>query len=325
MTAVAQASLAQGRQRKRARNSRAKRETLSFYLFISPWIFGFVFLEVIPLLVGLASSLTNFSGLFDPKTLKWVGAANYVRAFQDPDAVWGLQRTGVYTAFTVPMGLLLAFFLAVLLSQKVRARGFFGVCYYIPGVVPIVGSSWIWRLLMDKNFGLVNAAVSAIWPGRAINWLSSYPMQVLWVLSLWAGIGGSVVIFLAALQSVPRELQEAALIDGAGSFQEFRYVTAPLVTPVIFYQFVTGIIGSLQTAIAPILLAGVKVGGIPPRGSYTYMVHVIRQNFSLSRFGYAAALVWLLFVLILALTLVVFRTQRYWVFYEFEQEGGKAK
>jgi multiple sugar transport system permease protein len=147
---------------------------------------------------------------------------------------------------------------------------------------------------------------------------------VLIALTLWMGVGGGMVIFLAGLQGVPTELKDAAQMDGANRFETFRFITLPLLTPVVFFQLILGIIGSLQTLVAPMLLAGGSLSTMPPRDNYLYLVHVYLQVFANQRFGYGTALLWLLFIVIVVLSVVVFRSSRYWVYYETETEGGKG-
>jgi multiple sugar transport system permease protein len=310
------------------RGTRARREARWFYLFISPWLLGFVCLSLFPLIFALLISFTNYDGL-NLATLKFLGLGNYLRALQDRNAIFALQRTATFALVSVPLNLLCSFCIALMLTrERLRARGVFRTLFYLPSIIPIVATVWIWRLIMDGNFGLVNGLLSLIRPGTAIAWLVDYPTMVLIILSLWISTGGAMIIFMAGLQGVPSELEEAALIDGANLFQMFRAITLPLVTPVVFYQLILGIIFSLQILIEPILLTGIGstnnlMTTIPPRPNYMYMVHVYNQIFSNQRFGYGAALLWLLFLLTLALTLIVFRTSRYWVYYEVEQEGAQ--
>jgi multiple sugar transport system permease protein len=311
------------------RSSRAQREARWFYLFISPWLLGFVCLSLFPLLFALFISFTNYDGL-NLTSLKFLGLGNYLRALQDRNAIFALQRTAIFALMSVPLNLLVSFCIALVLTrERLRAHGVFRTLFYLPSIIPIVAAVWIWRLIMDRNFGLVNGVLSLIRPGTAVAWLVDYPTMVLIILSLWISTGGAMIIFMAGLQGVPKEFEEAALIDGANVFQMFRAITLPLVTPVVFYQLILGIIFSLQVLIEPILLTGIgNTNGlmttIPPRPNYLYMVHVYNQIFSNQRFGYGAALLWLLLLLTLALTLIVFRTSRYWVYYEVEQEGART-
>lgn len=303
------------------RNRRAAR-SLAFYAMISPWLIGFLVLGVIPLVVGLLASFTNYDGL-NVDAYKWIGMRNYNRIFQDSEALAAFQRTLLWSALNVPIWLVLSFTLALILNQGIRARGFFRTIFYLPSIIPAVGAVWAWRLLLDPNNGVVNAIISIFRPGTAILWTTDYALQSLTMMSVWQGAGVGMVIFLAGLQGIPRELEEAAHLDGASKLQVFRHVTIPLMTPVIFFQLVLAIIGSLQQFALPMLLAGGRMGSVPPRAAYFFVVHVMRQIFTFSRFGYGLALMWVLFVIVVVLTVIVFRTSRFWVFYEVEMEGKK--
>jgi multiple sugar transport system permease protein len=303
---------------RRRTRGRAWRETRSFYLFVAPWLIGFAVLGVFPLVLGLATSFTNYDG-FNLEQIKIVGAANYARALGDGEARFALGRTVFYTALSVPLGIVLALAIAIMLNQRVPGRGAFRTLFYLPTIVPIVATVWVWKIFLDQNFGLLNAAIAVFSPNAAIRWLVDYPTFALIALTLWMGVGGGMVILLAGLQGVPPELKDAAQIDGAGRLGVFRYVTLPLLTPVIFFQLIMGIIGALQTLVAPLLLAGGSLSTMPPRDNYFYLIHVYIQVFANQRFGYGTALLWLLFLVIVILSALVFRSSRYWVYYETDQ------
>jgi multiple sugar transport system permease protein len=308
---------------RRRRRGRRWRETRSFYLFVAPWLIGFVVLGIFPLVLGLATSFTNYDG-FNLDHVKFLGLANYVRAVGDGEAIVALGRTVYYTVLSVPSGIVLALAIALMLNQNIPARGGFRTLFYLPTVVPIVATVWVWKIFLDQNFGLLNAGLGLVFPNAAVRWLVDYPTFVLIALTLWMGVGGGMVIFLAGLQGVPSELKDAAQIDGAERWETFRFITLPLLTPVVFFQLIMGIIGSLQTLVAPLLLAGGSLSAMPPRDNYLYLIHVYLQVFANQRFGYGTALLWLLFVIIVLLSVLVFRSSRYWVYYETGSEGGKA-
>jgi multiple sugar transport system permease protein len=310
----------------RRRSTRARRRTRWFFVFIAPWFIGFVLLSVVPLGVGFFTSLTNYDG-FDPADSKFIGFKNYSRALGDDRMFLALRRTLLWAAINTPLWLAVTFGMALALNQRgTRGQGMFRTLYYIPSIVPVVGVVWIWKIILDNNFGLLNAAIGIFRPGTAIPFLSTYALPSLSVIALWTGLGSGMIIFLAGLQNIPVELSEAARIDGAGTVQLFRHVTLPIMTPVVFFQLVLGLISAFQQLVLPMLLAPGQdsSGWNPPRSSYLYMIHAYRQLFVYQRYGYSTALLWLLFVVILVLTLLVFRTARYWVFYEVEVEGGRA-
>lgn len=307
--------------------SRQWRRTTAFYLFILPWLLGLICLSLFPLAVGLLTSFTNYDGL-NINSLKFVGLRNYQRAIAlDPDARFAFGRTLAWTALNLPIYLALSFILALILNQGVKGRGIFRTAYYLPSVVPAVALVWIWKIFLDKNYGLLNGLISVFRPGTAIPWLSTYALQGLTVISVWGGLGAGMVVFLAGLQGIPDELVEAAQIDGAHMLQVFRHITIPLLTPVIFFLVVNGLIGSFQQLVLPQLLTTGSISGgrpVPPRSVYLYMIHVDRQIFGLQRFGYGMALLWMIFVVIALLTFLVFRTERYWVHSEAEARGESA-
>jgi multiple sugar transport system permease protein len=289
----------------------------AFYAMISPWLIGFLLLGVIPLIVGLITSFTNYDGI-NVATVKWLGMRNYSRVLQDSEALLAFRRTLLWSALNVPLWLIVSFTLALILNQSLRARGFFRTLFYLPSIIPAVGAVWAWRLLLDPNNGVLNAIISIFRPGTAILWTTDYALPSLTMISVWQGAGVGMVIFLAGLQGIPRELEEAAYLDGASTLKSFRYITIPLMTPVIFFQLVLATIGSLQQFALPMLLAGGRIGSVPPRDAYFFVVHVMRQIFTFSRFGYGLALMWLLFIVIVVLTIVIFRSSRYWVHYEVD-------
>lgn len=305
----------------RLRTRRASR-VIAFYVMISPWLIGFVLLGIVPLVVGFLTSFTNYDGI-NVDTVRWVGGRNYSRIFQDSEALHAFRRTLLWSALNVPLWLVASFSLALILNQGIRARGFFRTLFYLPSIIPAVGAVWAWRLLLDPNNGVVNYLISIFRPGTAILWTTDYALPSLTMISVWQGVGVGMVIFLAGLQGIPRELEEAARLDGASTLGVFRHVTIPLMTPVIFFQLVLAIIGSLQQFALPMLLAGGRIGSVPPRAAYFFVVHVMRQIFTFARFGYGLALMWVLFVIIVVLTLFIFRSSRYWVYYEVDVAGDK--
>ena len=247
-------------------SSRAWRRTVGFYAFIAPWLIGFVLLAIVPLILGFLTSLTDYDGL-NLATVKLLGLRNYSRAFADVDARYSMGRTLLWSALNSPAWIVLSFVLALILNQSIKGRGLFRTLYYLPTIVPVVARVWIWKILLDKNYGLLNAAISAVQPGTALPWLSEYAMIGLTAVGIWGGLGWGMVVFLAGLQDIPGELIEAARIDGATSWQAFRHVTIPLMTPIIFFQLVMALIGSFQQFVIPLLLtttAGSGSTGLPP-------------------------------------------------------------
>lgn len=304
---------------------RARREAASFYLCISPWLAGFIFLTLVPLGMGFILSLSNFNGLNWP-TMKFVGAANYVRALNDAQLWSSLQITLLFAVASVPLGLAVSMGMALLVNQDIRGQGFFRTLLYLPSFIPVVAGALAWRIFADKNSGLINGLLSLLRPGTALPWLTDLVPLTLLLFVLWGSVGSGMVVLLGGLQAVPRELREAALVDGANEWQAFRHVTMPMMSPVLFFQLIIGIIGSLQLLVQPLLLASTSGAGSgntpytpPPQSIYMYLGYVFVQIFSNQSFAYGIAMLWILLVIVLLLTLLVFRTSQGWVYYEVKQ------
>lgn len=291
-----------------------------FYLFIAPWAVGFVLLTAAPMIYGLLVSLTNFDGI-SPRW-KWVGFDNYAEIFTDPDVWAALGRTLVFTAIVVPLSVAGSLWLATIINRRLRAVGLWRTVFYLPSVVPVVAMAIMWKLVFNKDAGIGNAilGVAGIPP---IAWLVD-PMAfyALIILMLW-GVGGGMIIMLAALQGVPLELEEAAQIDGASRWRVFWNVTVPMISPVVFFAVVTGVIAALQVFIQPLLLTnstGLAGAATLPESNRLYMVEVYQQFFLYNRFGYGSAMLWIFFIIILALTVLLLRSSKSLVYYEVDSD-----
>ncbi|WP_373228717.1 carbohydrate ABC transporter permease [Cohnella sp.] len=297
--------------------SKKWRQYWTFYAFLSPWLIIFIFLGLFPLLYGLYLSFTNFTG-FNMNHLKFVGLSNYNTVFQDSESMYALGRTLLVTAINVPLSLGIGLLLAILLNQKIKGLSWYRTAFYMPSVVPIISTVLMWKFIFAGD-GLLNALFTRF-NLPAVNWLSyDYATTSLIVMLLW-GAGGSLLVNLAGLKGIPADLYEAAEIDGANPVRKFFTVTLPLMTHILFFNLIMGIIGSLQIYIQPILLTGQKLLDPPIKPNYLYLVHAFQQIFAFQRFGYGLALMWVLFVAILLLTVLIFYSSRYWVYYETEQE-----
>jgi len=292
-----------------------------FYLFVSPWVLGFALLTALPLGYAFLVSMTNFNGR--NARWRWVGLRNYSELVRDTDAIAALVRTLAYTAITVPLMVAGGLGLAVLLNRRLKAVGLFRTIFFLPSVVPVVAMAIMWKLIFNRDAGVLN---------RMLEWLGASPIAwlvdpnafyALVILTLW-GLGGGMVIMLAALQGVPAELEEAAVVDGAGPWRVFRHVTVPMISPVIFFLVVTGIITSFQVIIQPLLLAETnQVGSVTqvPQSTHLYMVQVYQEFFANNRYGYGSAMLWVFFLVILVITVVVQRSSRLWVHYQVDSEA----
>jgi multiple sugar transport system permease protein len=294
---------------------RERRRNRAFFGFISPWLIGMILFTVVPLVAGFLVSTTNYDGL-NLGTMDFVALRNYANILRDPTARWGFMRTLLWSLLNLPLWMICCFLLALLVNRNVKGIGIFRTLLYIPSIVPGVALVWTWRIILEQNFGLLNGAISVFRPGTGTGWLTTYALLGVSTIALWNGLGNGMIIFLAGLQGIPEELVEAAKIDGANTYRIFRNITLPMMTPVIFYQLVLGLISAFQQFVIPLLVTTTGQQGIPVRGVYLFMIHVYQQIFANGRFGYGMAMLWVMIVLIIGLTILVFATQRFWVFSE---------
>lgn len=291
------------------RMSMRQREAMFGYIFLSPWLIGFVVFLLGPMLASIYLSLTTYKMIQPPV---WIGLANYTRMIGD-DLVWhSLRVTATFTLFSVPLGMIAAMAVAVLLNQKIVASGFFRTVFYLPSIISGVAIALVFAWIFNYRFGILNYFLSLVGV-QGPNWLGS-PRYALWafvVMSLW-GIGGNVVIYLAGLQGVPAALLEAAIIDGASAWTRFWRITLPLMTPVILFTLIMGIIGTFQTFTQAYILTG----GGPANATLFYLLYLYKNAFNWFEMGYASSLAWLLFIIILILTGTLWSTSARWVYYE---------
>ncbi|MEU8820596.1 sugar ABC transporter permease [Actinoplanes sp. NPDC048796] len=292
----------------------------AFYAFTAPWAIGFILLTALPLVYGFLVSLTNFDG--SSPRWKWVGLRNYVELMSDGDAWAALVRTLGFAALVVPLSVAGSLGLAVIINRRLIAVGLWRTVFFLPSVVPVVAMAIMWKLVFNKDAGILNVTLRALGLD-SVGWLVD--PTVFWalvVVMLW-GLGGGMVIMLAALQGVPPELEEAAIVDGAGKWSVFRHVTVPMISPIIFFQGITGVIVALQVLVQPLLLTnatGLTGVGTVPQSNRLYMIEVYQEFFLNNRFGYGSAMLWVYFLAILGLTLVLLKTTRSFVYYEVDTD-----
>jgi multiple sugar transport system permease protein len=287
----------------------AARRTITGYLFISPFILGFTIWFMIPALTALWLTFTDWNLISPPK---YVGFENITRLGGDKLFWQSLKVTTNYTLIAVPLGLVLGFVLALLMNTKVRGISFFRTVYYLPSIVPAVASAVLWAWILNTEFGLLNAMLG--WFGiPRVAWLQEpqWALPALILMSLWA-LGGSMVIYLAGLQGIPEVFYEAAKIDGAGRWAQLRHITIPLMSSIIFFNLIIGIIASFQIFTAGYLITN----GGPQNATLFYVLYLYRNAFQYLDMGYAAALAWVLFLIIMTLTLIIFRFVGRTVHYE---------
>lgn len=293
---------------------RRKRENFFGILFALPVMLGFVIFVFMPLAVSLIMSLTDYNVMNAETT--FIGLENYKHLFDGTDIYFfkSLGVTAYYVLLSVPLQIIFAFCVAMLLNTSVRGKSVFRTIFYLPTIVPAVASSIIWMMLFDPDTGILNACLKAVGaPGSKWIYGESTVIPSLAVMSLWT-IGGTVVIFLAGLQNVPKELYEAVQVDGGGWIAKFRAVTLPMVSPTIFFNLIMSFIGSFQI----FNQAYIMTSGGPNNSSLFYVYYMYREAFQYGNIGVASALGWILFLIILVLTLIVFKSSALWVFYEGE-------
>lgn len=298
----------------------AKREAAAGYVFITPWLIGFLLLTIGPMLASLYFSFTQYNIIDAPR---WVGIDNYTRLFQDPIFWQSLKVTLYFAVLSLPSGLILSFMLAVLLNQDIPGVRLWRTLYFLPSVLSGVAVTLLWILLFNPQLGMVNQVLERFGI-KGPGWLADpdWALPSLVIMGLW-GVGQNMIIYLAGLQSVPSDLYDAAKVDGAGSWHRFRYVTIPMMTPVLFYNLVLGLIGTFsyftQAYIASSAVNN-DIGG-PVRSTLFYNLYLYLNAFKYNEMGYASAMAWVLFVIVLFLTLLVFRSSSLWVYYEGELRG----
>lgn len=279
------------------------------YIFISPWLIGFFGFALFPFVASVYLSFTSYDILSSPH---WIGLANY-RELLGHDARFGisLKNTLVYAAMSVPLGLGVSFVLALLLEPERRGIGIFRTIFFLPSIMPVVASSVLFVWILNPQIGLMNGLLAAFGI-RGPAWLQDphWAMPSMILLSLW-GIGGMIVINIAGLKDVPVELHEAARIDGAGTLRRIWHITLPMMTPVIFFNLVMGVIYAFQY----FTQAYVMTGGGPEDSTLFYALYVFQRAWQSLDMGYASAMAWVLFLVIMTVTGLIYKSHRKWVHY----------
>lgn len=305
-------------------SKREKKEARWGLLFLSPWIIGFLAFYLLPMIASFVFSLYDFNPAV-PDEATFIGLANWHRAlFEDKQVRQSFVRTIHFTAISLPINLGFALFVAILMNSKhVIGKTIYRTLFYMPVMIPLVAAVLVWNGALNEQTGWINIIIQRLTGIQAvgnegIRWLAdpdlvyyAYTMFGLW------GIGNAMIVFLAGLQGVPTELYEAAEIDGANWIIKLAKITIPMITPVIFYQLVLSVIYSLQYFLAPFVLNGGT--GFPEGKTRFYMVYFYKQSFTFFNMGYGATLAWLMFLVALIVTIILFGTARYWVYYASEE------
>jgi multiple sugar transport system permease protein len=280
------------------------------YLFLLPAILGLVFLTIIPILGVIGISLTGWSGLEPPQ---FVGFDNFVKIFtEDNYFASSVIATLYFAAGAVVTGILFSFSVALLLNNRVPLRGIWRSIYFLPYIVPVMGSSVVWTWMYESNFGIFNYLLSLAGIEK-VHWLAdeAFAVPSIILMTVW-GSGNLIVIFLAGLQNVPKSYLEAVEMDGGNAWHKFRHITLPMMSPIIFFNFIISMIVNLQSFVPPYSMTK---GG--PNNATLFMVFLVyREGFMRNNFGHASALSLIFFVFVALLTAVIFVSSRKWMFYE---------
>jgi multiple sugar transport system permease protein len=298
---------------RRRLTAQERKDLVKGILFVTPWILGFLMFQVYPLFASFYYSLSLYDVLRPPL---FVGFENYVKLFQDRYFLNALQNTLYYVVVAVPGGVLVGFVLAALLNLNLRFRSFLRTIFFLPSIVPSFVSAMVWLWIFNQQYGLLNMMLYSLGM-KGIPWLSSpaWSKPSLILVSLW-GSGTTMVIFLAALQDVSKELYEAARLDGAAPLQEVWHITIPLVTPSVLFNLLMGMIGAFQY----FTFAWIMTRGGPVRSTEFFGLYLYRNAFVYFRMGYASAMAWILFFITVTASVIVFRTSARWVYYGGEKQ-----
>jgi multiple sugar transport system permease protein len=289
----------------------ATREAFTFYLCTTPWVLGFLIFVAGPMLASIAISLLDWDFIAAPK---FVGLRNFAKLFTDEVFLKSLRVTTYYTFGAVPLGLVVGLLIALLMNVKLPGITIFRTIYYLPAVVSGVAVALLWQWVFNPQMGVINGMLW-LFHIRGPGWIYSeeWVIPSLIIMSLWS-VGGSMIIYLAGLQGVPTELYEAAAIDGAGKVRQFFAITLPMISPVLFFNLISGLINSFQVFTSVLVMTQ----GGPNNGSLFLVLYLYRNAFGYFKMGYASAVAWVLFAIIMIFTLIVFRSSSLWVYYEGE-------
>ena len=291
-------------------SKRAKKEAMIGILFAMPAILGFLIFTLGPMLVSLYLSFTNYEIINKPE---FIGFKNYIDLFNGTDQFFykALLATLYYVVLAVPLGVMFHFGVALLMNKNIKGKGLFRALYYIPSVIPIAASCTIWMWLYNPNLGLINYILRILHLPTS-KWLGSEQSVIpaIAIIAIWMA-GNTMVVFLAGLQDVPTELYEAVEVDGGNALHKFLNVTLPMMTPTIFFNLIMGIINGFQVFVQPLIMTD----GGPNNSSLFYGLYLFRQAFQFSKIGSSCAIGWVLFIIIMIISAILFKTSNGWVFY----------
>lgn len=282
-------------------------------LFLSPWIFGFIVFTVFPTIASLIFSFTNYNPIH-PELTSFIGLTNYQRLFTDPFFRQAVGVTFRFVLISIPFALAVPLGIALLVnSENLLGKNLYRTLFYLPSMIPLVVNVMVWRGIMNSDSGWLNGALKLIGI-TGPNWFQDekWVLPALTLMGFW-GVGNAMIIMLAGLQNVPTELYDAAKVDGATGWQKFWNVTIPMISPIIFYNLVLSMIGTFQYFTQAYIVSNGR--GDPNGATMFYNLYLYRTAFNFLDMGYGATLAWVMFVFVLVITIILFRTQKFWVFY----------
>ena len=296
----------------------ARKEQRAAYLFLSPWLFGLAAFWLIPLVASLLLSFSEWNIITSPH---WLGLENYREMLFDDRTFWlSIRVTLKYMVLSVPLYLVCGLLLSLLLNLKIRGINLFRTLFFLPAVLSGVAVAVLWVALLNPDVGAVNSVLRGLGISDPPRWLDSptWAVPSVVLVGLW-GIGGGAIIYLAGLQNISAQLYEAALLDGAGPFQRFRYVTLPMLTPTLLFVLIFSLIDAFQVFDIAYVLSKGGQGGLGDSLQF-YLINLWNEAFVNGRYGYASALSWVMVLIAAAVILVIFRTSGRWVYYEYDPE-----
>ncbi|MGG4105542.1 sugar ABC transporter permease [Paenibacillus lautus] len=286
------------------------------YLYIMPWLLGLLLFTIGPMLFSLLLAFSKWDIITGVQSIEWVGLDNFKAIFHDELFYQSLKVTFIFALVSVPLYQIVSLLIAVLLNIRSRGMKVFRLIYFMPSVIPAVAVSMMWVMIFNPEYGILNKALG--WFGiQGPAWLQdpSYALGALIVMGIW-GVGNTIIIYLSGLQSVPEDMHEAAELDGAGRFRRFFSITLPMISPTVFFNLIMGIIGGFQY----FTQAFVMTNGGPLNSTLFYNLYLYNKAFQDYEMGYASALSWILFVIILVFTLIVIRSSSMWVYYQGDDD-----
>jgi multiple sugar transport system permease protein len=304
---------------RRRRSGLERKEAIAAYIFLSPWLIGFVLFLLVPILMSLYAAFTSWTVINPPP--RWIGLDNFVTMFTRDRYFWfSLRITFYYMLLTVPLQIVLGLSLALLLNQKLPGMNLYRTIFYIPAVVSGVAVAILWLSLLNPDLGAINTFLRSLGVDDPPNWLNSrtWSVPAVAMMSLW-GVGGSAILYLAGLQNIPANMYEAAEIDGANRWQMFWKITLPLLSPTMFFMLVTGLISGFQV-FTPAYILGGGTKFTAARNLKFFVLHLYTKGFQDGEMGYASALAWVLVVISAIVVTIVYTTSDRFVYYEDAQE-----